>query len=212
MRWGVAIGVLLCLVRGAPGLGQVNTGKITGFVTDSSGAVIVGASVKAIADNTGIVTSAATAESGEYLINFLAPGTYRVEIEKDGFQKSVQSQVTVDAGTTARADFSLVIGSVGQFIEVAANSISVSTETSELSQTFNYQALDSLPNLDRNPLFQMNLIPGANNDIGSGNYMTNGGENGSAIGQTRPQIASIGGVDANANTIYIEGVFNREPQ
>src|SRR5258708_3166897 len=58
----------------------------------------------------------------------------------------------------------------------------------------------------------MNLIPGANNDVGSGNYGTNGGENGSAVGLTRPQLASIGGVDANANTIYIEGVFNRETQ
>src|SRR5258708_28079295 len=58
----------------------------------------------------------------------------------------------------------------------------------------------------------MNMIPGANNDVGSGNYMSNGSENGSAIGQTRPQLASIGGVDANANTVYIEGVPNREPQ
>ncbi len=58
----------------------------------------------------------------------------------------------------------------------------------------------------------MNLIPGANNDVGSGNYGTNGGENGSAVGQTRPQLASIGGVDANANSIYIDGVPNREPQ
>lgn len=212
MRWGVAIAAVLCLVccRTAPG--QVNTGKITGYVTDSTGGVVAGAAVKAVADSTGVATTAMTSDSGEYLINFLSPGMYRVEVEKTGFQRSIQSQLTVDAGGAARADFSLLIGSVSQSIEVAANPISVSTETSELSQSFNYQDLDSLPNLDRNPLFQMNLIPGANNDLGSGNYMTNGGENGSAIGQTRPQIASIGGVDANANTIYIEGVFNREPQ
>ncbi len=47
---------------------------------------------------------------------------------------------------------------------------------------------------------------------GSGNYGSNGGENGSAVGLTRPQLASIGGVDANANGVYIEGIFNREPQ
>jgi len=97
-------------------------------------------------------------------------------------------------------------------VKVEANSIGIATETSELSQTFSHEELDKLPNIDRNPLYQMNLIPGANNDVGSGNYGSNGGENGSAIGQTRPQLASIGGVDANANTIYIEGVPNREPQ
>src|SRR5262249_26077021 len=40
----------------------------------------------------------------------------------------------------------------------------------------------------------------------------NGGENGSAVGLTRPQFSSLGGVDANANSVYIEGIFNREPQ
>ena len=118
----------------------------------------------------------------------------------------------VDAGGTNRVDFSLQIGSAAQTVEVQAETISVATETSELSQNFSHQELDQLPNLDRNPLYQMNLIPGANNDVGSGNYGTNGGENGSAVGQTRPQLASIGGVDANANSIYIDGVPNREPQ
>jgi hypothetical protein len=95
---------------------------------------------------------------------------------------------------------------------VAADPIVVATETSELSQTFSYKDLNALPNIDRNPLYQLNLMPGANNDAGSGNYGSNGNENGSAVGQTRPQLASLGGVDANANSVYIEGVFNREPQ
>jgi hypothetical protein len=55
-------------------------------------------------------------------------------------------------------------------------------------------------------------MPGANNGAGSGNYGSNGGENGSAVGLTRPQFSSLGGVDANANSVYIEGIFNREPQ
>lgn len=86
------------------------------------------------------------------------------------------------------------------------------TETSELSQNFTHKQLDALPNIDRNPLYQMNLMPGANNGRGSGNYGVNGGENGSAIGNSRNQIASLGGVDANANSVFVEGTFNREPQ
>lgn len=191
---------------------QINTGKISGFVTDASGAVVTGLAVTATNDGTGIVTKTETSDTGEYLLNFLVPGTYHVEVEKAGFQKAVESQVIVNAGSIARVDFSLRVGDAGQTVNVLANAISVATETSELSQTFSHQELDKLPNLDRNPLYQMNLIPGANNDVGSGNYGTNGGESGSAIGQTRPQLASIGGVDANANTIYIDGVPNREPQ
>jgi hypothetical protein len=191
---------------------QINTGKITGFVTDSSGGAIPRVPVVATDDATGVVTKTETSETGEYLLNFLVPGTYHVGVEQSGFKKSMRSGVIVDAGGVNRIDITLVIGDVSQVVDVQANTLNVATETSELSQTFSNHELDTLPNADRNVLYQMNLIPGANNDVGSGNYGTNGGENGSAVGMTRPQLASIGGVDANANSIYIDGGPNREPQ
>lgn len=191
---------------------QINTGKLSGVTSDSSGAVVAGVKVTATNDATGVVTSAVTSGNGEYLLNFLVPGTYHLQAELSGFRKAVQSHIVVNAGSTRAADFSLQAGDLNEIVTVRANELTVATETSELSQTFSHKDLDTLPNLDRNPLYQMNLIPGANNDVGSGNYGSNGDESGSAIGQSRPQLASIGGVDANANTIYIEGVPNREPQ
>ena len=212
MRFRSALCTILLLFCSISVLGQINTGKITGFITDSSGGSVAGVPVVATNDATGVVTKTDTTETGEYLLNFLVPGTYHVTIEKEGFKKGIRSGVIVDAGGIARNDFSLQVGDVGQTVAVEANAVNVATETSELSQTFSHRDLDALPNLDRNPLYQMNLIPGANNDVGSGNYGTNGGENGSAVGMTRPQLASIGGVDANANSVYIDGVPNREPQ
>jgi len=212
MRCVRMICLFLFLARAVTSFAQVNTGKVVGTVTDHSGSVITGAMVTATASGTGAATTTTTSGAGEFLLNFLVPGTYDVSVEKDGFKSARELQVSVHAGAPTRVDFMLEVGSVAQSVQVTANSIEVATETSELSQTFGYKTLDTLPNLDRNPLYQMNLLPGANNDVGSGNYGTNGGENGSAIGLTRPQLASIGGVDANANTIYIEGVFNREPQ
>lgn len=210
--WFIILSAILLTVFPAVTPAQINTGKISGFVSDPTGAFVVRIEVTATNDTTNVVTKAETSETGEYLLNFLVPGTYHVKVEKSGFQKSVQSGVVVNAGGIARIDFALRVGDVGETVSVSANSISVATETSELSQSFSHQELDKLPNIDRNPLYQMNLIPGANNDAGSGNYASNGNENGSAIGQTRPQLASIGGIDANANSIYVEGVPNREPQ
>src|SRR5229473_7353221 len=77
---------------------QINTGKITGFVTDSSGGVVAGVPVTAINGATGVVTKAETSDTGEYLLNFLLPGTYRVEVEKAGFKKAVNSGAIVNAG------------------------------------------------------------------------------------------------------------------
>jgi hypothetical protein len=191
---------------------QINTGRIDGAVRDASGAVVPQARILATNDATGAMTTAQSSEAGDYVVNFMLPGTYHVTAEKQGFQRSVASGVVVNAGGITRIDFSLTLGQVQQSVEVSANVLAVSTETSELSKTFGYKELDQLPNIDRNPLYQMNLLPGANNDVGSGNYGTNGGENGSAVGLTRNQLASLGGVDANANSVFIEGIFNREPQ
>ena len=58
------------------------------------------------------------------------------------------------------------LGEVRQTVEVEAHPNTVNTESAELTQTFGYKSLDQLPNLDRNPLYQMNLMPGANNGAG----------------------------------------------
>jgi hypothetical protein len=207
--WKLAVAACL-LCTGATA--QINTGRIMGTVRDASGAVIPDARVAATNDATGAMAPTQSTESGDYVINFLLPGAYHVAVEKQGFQRSVVADVVVNAGGITRLDCNLSLGQVQQAVEVIANPLTVATETSELSKTFGYKELDQLPNIDRNPLYQMNLLPGANNDVGSGNYGTNGGENGSAVGLTRNQLASLGGVDANANSVFIEGIFNREPQ
>ena len=195
-----------------PLLAQINTGKITGTVNDSGGASIAGADVRTTNEATGVSTLVQTQSNGSYLINFLIPGQYTIEVQTAGFERSIEKGVEVTAGGIARADFAMKIGELRQSVEVQSNPVAVNTESAELSQSFAYKALDQLPNIDRNPLYELNLMPGANNGAGSGNYGSNGGENGSAVGLTRPQLSSIGGVDANANGVYIEGIFNREPQ
>jgi Carboxypeptidase regulatory-like domain len=191
---------------------QINTGRIIGTVHDAGDAVIGHAEVRATNLATGAVTPAETSASGDYLINFLIPGTYSIEVEHTGFQREVENGVVVNAGAIQRIDFTLPVGQVVQTTEVTANPTGVATETSELSVTFSNKNLQELPNIDRNPIYQLNVLPGVNSGAGSGNYGANGGENGSAIGLTRPQLVSIGGVDANANGVFVEGMLNREPQ
>jgi Carboxypeptidase regulatory-like domain len=211
-RIGGAILAIACGLCGHLGWAQINTGRISGTLRDTTGAVISGARISATNDATGAVTSSKSTDSGEYLLNFLLPGKYHLDVEKEGFQREVERDAVVNAGGITRIDFSLSVGQVRQTVEVEANALGVATETSELSKTFGYTELDDLPNIDRNPIYQLNLLPGANSGVGSGNYGANGGENGSAIGLTRPQLVSLGGVDANANGVFIEGIWNREPQ
>lgn len=191
---------------------QMNSGTIAGFVSDPSGASIPEAAIVATDVATHTATRAVTLPDGNYLLNYLVPGTYEIQISKSGFITSVETNVEVTAGHTVRLDFKLTVGQVQQSVQVQANAVAVDTENSEEKYTFGSTTLEALPNIDRNPLFQLNLMPGASNGPSTGNFGTNGGEDGSAVGLTNPQLAAFGGMDANANTIYIEGIPAREPQ
>ena len=91
---------------------QINTGRISGVVSDASGSAVPGAAIRAVNQASGVVTTAATGSTGDYLLNFLVPGQYRVEVEKEGFQKSIQTGVTVNAGGIAHLDITLQVGEV----------------------------------------------------------------------------------------------------
>src|SRR5690348_3086129 len=60
--------------------GQANTASIRGLVTDPSGAVVPGATVTLMNTGTGVQTVTKTNPAGEYLFEFLSPGTYRIEV------------------------------------------------------------------------------------------------------------------------------------
>ena len=88
MRRNSLLFAIMLLVGSVSGVAQINTGKISGFVTDSSGAVITSVPVMATNDGTGVATRTETSGTGEYLLNFLVPGTYHVEVEKARLSKS----------------------------------------------------------------------------------------------------------------------------
>src|ERR1044072_7817860 len=73
-----------------------NSGVITGVVKDQAGAVVAGATVKAINKGTNLERKPTTSDSGVYEIPQLTPGEYRLEVEAGGFAKYVQETVTVN--------------------------------------------------------------------------------------------------------------------
>src|SRR5215475_8977687 len=69
---------------------------ISGIVTDSSGAVVAGATVTARATDTGIVTTRQTNSMGFYAFVDLAPGHYNIEVQQPGFGMFRQSGIVLD--------------------------------------------------------------------------------------------------------------------
>ena len=67
---------------------QVNTGRITGIVHDPSGAAAPKVSVRATNEDTGVVTNTVSQETGDYLVNFLIPGTIAWRSSRPVFKRA----------------------------------------------------------------------------------------------------------------------------
>src|SRR4051812_2684879 len=88
----------------APAWGQTSNGTILGTITDSSHAVMANVQVSLTDTGTNIRRSDSTNGQGYFVFPNLAPGTYRVDVEQPGFQKTVRSDIGLDANTTVRVD------------------------------------------------------------------------------------------------------------
>ena len=73
-----------------------STGVITGVVQNEKGEVVPNATVRAVNTGTNATREVKASSEGVYEITQLAPGTYRVEVEAQGFSKSVTDDVAVN--------------------------------------------------------------------------------------------------------------------
>jgi hypothetical protein len=96
----VTVGVCLLCVSGARAQG---TADIVGTITDTSGAVLLGANVTLTNIGTNISRSTTTSTTGDYIFPQMPVGTYSIMVEAMGF-KRFASNVSVSAGDRARLD------------------------------------------------------------------------------------------------------------
>src|SRR5271168_737858 len=104
--------ILLCLCCPAlKGSAQTVTGAVRGTITDPSGAIVSGASVTAINTASALTTETKTNGAGEYSINFLQIGQYKVTVVAPGFETASFGPFSLEIDQTARVDIALRVGS-----------------------------------------------------------------------------------------------------
>jgi hypothetical protein len=102
------------------------SGRLRGSVTDSSGAVLVGANVKLMDEKGLIVAQTTTDSSGNYSFSSLSPGNYRVQTERPGFKTSLLTQLNVLPGEN-QANARLDVGASTETVEVTAQAATLNT-------------------------------------------------------------------------------------
>jgi hypothetical protein len=166
MRFRLSIGSLIAVSSAtvfflAASLhGQITTAEVTGTVTDTSGAVVAGATVTITnpATNTPRVTQTNTA--GVFDVPSLPPGTYNVKIEMTGFTTQVRNNLELQVAQVARVDVGLQVGNVSEVVEVSANAAQLETESTAVGTVIEERRIVDLPINGRNYLLLTTLAPG----------------------------------------------------
>ena len=160
-RRGVLTMLTIVLLSGAAfAQSQATTGVIGGTVSDSSGAVLPGATVTLKNTGTNFTRDLVTDADGRFRGLLLPLGTYKLTVALAGFSNYEQDGIELVVGQTANIPIILQVGGVAEKITVTSDSPVVETTRSEASTLINQQALRGLPNNGRNFLSFMQLTPG----------------------------------------------------
>jgi hypothetical protein len=142
--------------------GQAVNGTVIGTVTDSTGAVVMGAKVTLTEANTNAGRKGQTNESGNFVFPDLPPGNYFVTVEMTGFKKEERRDVALQVNTTQRVDIQLQPGNVSETIEVTGQAAVLQTDRADTGRNIDTMVVSELPVLVSNRNYQalLALVPG----------------------------------------------------
>ena len=194
------LAVALVVVAAAPAAAQTVRGSISGVVKDQSGAVISGAKVALISEDTGATRSATSGSEGRFSFASVPAGEYRIEIEHSGFAK-LSHPITLQVNQHWQDDLSLQVGSAAASPVIVSTAPEViKTATASLGTVVDNRQVTGLPLDGRNwvelGLLVTGVAPSAQGSAGSvrGNLALN-----------------VNGGREDANFFSLDGVYNGSP-
>ena len=149
-----------CWLIAAAAFAQVQTGSITGNVTDASGGVLPGVSVSLAGEKLiGGTQTQVSDVSGSYRFDRLPPGDYRVKFELQGFKVVERDGIRVSASFVATVNAKLEVGSVSETITVTGESPTIDTRSNVQQTVMSQEILEGVPT-GRDPWSLAKIIPG----------------------------------------------------
>lgn len=149
------------LIVPAVSFSQAVSGTIIGTIQDPSGAGIVGATVEATNNATGVTLRTTSNESGNYTITAVPVGEYTVTVSNTGFQKFVQQNVSVSVSQSSRVDAQLTVGQISQEVTVSSAPPQIETDRASVQTQLSSGQIENLPIVNRNFTNLTLLTPGS---------------------------------------------------
>ena len=161
---------LCCSLLTSVALAQTSVARITGTVTDPSGAVVAGAKVTAKNEKTSEERTASSRENGQYIITQLQPAVYTVTVSLAGFANAEFKSLTLQVGQERVLNAVLQPAGVTTEVIVSGGELAqVDTSSARVGANVSEREVAQLP-LNGRQVSQLYLMaPGAVNS-GSGTY------------------------------------------
>ncbi|MFV0390039.1 MAG: TonB-dependent receptor domain-containing protein [Pyrinomonadaceae bacterium] len=186
----------LCLIGVHTAFGQTtNQGTIVGTVKDQMGDAIPAVVVSITNNETGAGRTATTDEHGNYRVDFLTPGVYRILAELSGFKKAELSQITVNVSDITRADIKMEIGQISEQVTVDNDTAGmVNTENATFGEVINENIIQNMPLNGREFVELSGLVPGVSDGSGKTGSISSKGV-----------ATAVGGSRSSYNSFYVDG-------
>ena len=213
--------VLIFLLTAVAAFAQTESARISGRVTDLSGAVIVGAECKITNLATNVSTITTTNHEGIYVIPDLRPASYRLTIQKEGFRTVVRPTLQLYVQDAVSENFTLAIGPMSESVTIEGDTLGdLQTDSATVSTVVDDQFVQNMPMNGRSFQSLIALTPGVvftstvqangqfatNDQSPQGNYFTIDGVSANfgiansvslnqSIGGTLPGLTASGGTN-----------------
>lgn len=201
--------LMLAFALSAFTFGQDTTGVIQGTIKDQAGALVPNATIEVKGVDVGFSRTATSNSNGEYFIQQLPPGRYRMTVTATNLAVAPR-EVQVNIGITQTQDFDLAVGSVGVDVTVTAGDSALTIDSTEAKVQTNITA-EQIERLPKGTTFSSLLRTAAStrpNEPLSGGFQINGStgaENSFIIDGQETQNFRTGALNA-ANDIPFQSV------
>ena len=151
-------GAALLLVLTAGVSWAQDQSRLTGAVTDTTGAAIPGAKLTLSNVATGVTATSESNEVGVYVFPYVAPGVYSLQTEVAGFKTSNQTGVILETGTTRSVNVQMEIGELTEVITVEATTPQLEASTSSVGQFIERETVFNMPMISRRSASLVRLL------------------------------------------------------
>ena len=190
--------------------------SLSGRVMDPTGAVVPSAEIAVRSDSTGVEQTTRTNDQGNWIVQFLIPGSYSLRVTAPGFKQVERHGIVLQTGDQKQLDTTLELGSTSTQVEVVAETPLIDTTAATSGTVITRQEMEEMPSMSRIATILATLSPGVlqqdqNQNVAhlwshdaASQISANGGETKAATGAT----SSNGSTVYRSNDYQLDGMPN----